>query len=88
MLIVGSLALFLLTGPLRFKATVPGKIVGVVQGTGITTVIVCVLAGEGWLERVAGVLFPALGAGFSAIIVSQFVIGLRHIRRRAVCVES
>jgi cardiolipin synthase len=88
MLFLGSFVLFLLTGPIRFRSTLPGKVVGVVQATGITAVIVCAMVGRGWLERVSGVLFPVLGAGFASIILSQFVIGLRHVRERTVRVDS
>ena len=88
MLFLGTFLLFLFTGPMRIRATVPGKIVGLVQGTAVCIVIVCALSGGEWLERVAPVLFPILGVGFASIIVSQFVIGLRHVRaRKAVGVE-
>jgi phosphatidylglycerophosphate synthase len=91
MLIVGSLVLFLAVGPIRFKATIPGKVVGVVQSAGVILVIVCALAGGDWLERISPVLFPVLGLAFASIVVSQLVIGVRHVvstRRKAVEVES
>lgn len=83
MLIIGSVALFLAVGPIRFRSTIPGKVVGVIQAAGVTVLIVCVLAGRagaGWLDAVSPVLFPVLGVAFGAIIVSQALIGLRHIR--------
>lgn len=80
MLFVGSFALFLVAGPIRFKSTIAGKVVGVVQAAGIATVVVGAMSGGAWFERAEPVLFPLLGAGFTAVIVSQFVIGMRHVR--------
>jgi len=86
MLIIGSVVLFLAVGPIRFRSTIPGKVVGVVQAAGVTILIVCVLAaraggGErGWLDAVGPVLFPVLGVAFGSIVVSQALIGLQHIR--------
>jgi cardiolipin synthase len=93
MLIAGSFALFLATGPIRFRATIPGKVVGLVQGAGVVVITVCAMADRDWLDAVGPVVFPVLGAGFASIVVSQAVIGLRHIRstgtrRKAVEVES
>jgi cardiolipin synthase len=82
MLFAGSFLLFLLAGPIRFKATIPGKVVGVVQASAVTIVIVGVLSRAEWLERIEPVLFPLLGVAFSSIIISQLVIGLRHLRSR------
>jgi phosphatidylglycerophosphate synthase len=80
MLGVGSLFLSRTTGPLEFNATLPGKIVGVVQAAVVL-----------WLMRAAsqgadtvpggGPLFAFLGLGFVSIVVSQAIIGYRHIRR-------
>ncbi len=80
MLFVGSLILFLKIGPVRFKSTLPGKIVGLIQGGGVLVVVASALSGSGLLDRVSPVLFPVLGAAFVSIIVSQFVNGMRHLR--------
>jgi cardiolipin synthase len=90
-LIVGSLILFLTVGPIPFKATIPGKVVGLIQGAGVVMVIVSALAGRGWLDIVSPVLFPVLGTAFASIVVSQLVIGARHVlstRNKAVRVGS
>jgi hypothetical protein len=81
-LFVGSFLLFLIAGPIRFKATIPGKVVGVVQGSAVTVVIVGVLSRADWLARIEPVLFPLLGVAFASVIISQLVIGLRHLRSR------
>lgn len=81
MLIVGSFVLFLTSGPIRFRATIPGKIVGIIQGIGIIIVVCCVWRGADWLSDVAPVLFPVLGLVFAGIIVSQAIIGYLHLRR-------
>ena len=83
MLIVGSFILFLVAGPIPFKATLPGKIVGVLQGLGAMVIMACVLAGIDWQESVGRFLFPLLGLNFASIVVSQAVLGIRHIRRVA-----
>lgn len=81
MLFAGSVGLFLATGPFRFNATVPGKIVGVVQAACASLVIAGAMAG-GLDARTEGVLFAFLGIGFASIVISQAVIGWRLIRRR------
>jgi cardiolipin synthase len=83
MLIVGSFVLFLATGPIQFKATVPGKIVGIIQGFGIIIVVWCVWRGADLETDVAPVLFPVLGLVFAGIVVSQAVIGYLHVRRHS-----
>jgi hypothetical protein len=94
MLIAGSFVLYLATGPIRFRSTLPGKVVGLVQGTGIVVITVCAMSGRAWLDTVGRVAFPVLGAAFASIVVSQALIGLRHIRsaartrRKVVEVES
>ena len=80
MLIVGSFVMFLVVGPIRFKATPAGKVVGVVQALGVLAVVACVLVGPATLEAAAPVLFPVLGVAFGAVIASQFVIGYRNRR--------
>jgi cardiolipin synthase len=81
MLIVGSFVLFLATGPIQFKATIPGKIVGIIQGIGIIIVVWSVWRGTDWETDVAPVLFPVLGLVFASIVVSQGVIGYLHLKR-------
>jgi cardiolipin synthase len=81
MLLVGVLGLYLAFGPRPLPATVPGKIVGVVQSAGACLLIAG--AGAGGLPAAAeGVLFAFLGIGFASIVVSQAVIGWRLVRRR------
>lgn len=82
-LILGSFVLFLVVGPIQFRATLPGKIVGVLQAVGIIIIIGCTWRGIDWERNVAPVLFPCLGFFFSIIVVSQLTLGYRHVRRRA-----
>jgi cardiolipin synthase len=81
MLIVGAFVLFLATGPIDFRATIPGKIVGVLQAIGIIIIVWCVWRGMDWERDLAPVLFPILGLIFASIVVSQAIVGLRHLRR-------
>lgn len=81
MLIVGSLVVFLATGPIRFRATIPGKIVGVLQGIGIIIIVWCVWRDLEWEQDIAPVLFLLLGLVFATIVVSQAIIGYRHLKR-------
>ncbi len=80
-LLVGSLLIRLLATPFAFKATVPGKIVGVVQAAGACLIVAGAMAGglDPVTERV---LFAFLGIGFASIVASQAVIGWRLVRRR------
>jgi hypothetical protein len=80
MLIVGSLLLFLTVGPIRFKATIPGKVVGLVQAVAISFIIGYSLSGTDWLDPIMPIRYPVLGVCFGAIIVSQAFIGVRHVR--------
>jgi len=80
MLIVGSFVLFLATGPIRFRATIAGKIVGIIQGIGIIIVAWGVWRGNDWQTGIAPVLFPVLGLVFASIVVSQGIMGYLHIR--------
>lgn len=82
MLLVGSLALFLAIGPFTLKATLPGKVVGVVQATAASIIIAGVMAG-GLSEGTKRVLFAFLGIGFASIVASQAFIGWQLVRRRA-----
>ena len=80
MLILGSFLLFLVVGPVPFRATLPGKIVGIVQGFGALLVIGCLLWDRPLLERIGPALYVVLGLVFASIIVSQLILGLRHVR--------
>jgi cardiolipin synthase len=80
MLLVGSLVLSLAAGPIEFHATGPGKVVGVVQAAGAAWIMVAA-AGGPVPAPADGPLFAFLGLGFASIVVSQAVIGWRHVRR-------
>jgi phosphatidylglycerophosphate synthase len=80
MLCVGALVLSRTSGPMEFRATVPGKIVGVVQAAGVLW-IMHAAAGEAGRVPGDGALFAFLGIGFLSIVVSQAIIGYRHVRR-------
>jgi len=82
MMLVGSLVLFLATGPIEFRATVPGKVVGVVQTVGTVWIMVAAAGGKAGPAR-DGLLFAFLGLGFASIVVSQAFMGWRYIRRVA-----
>jgi phosphatidylglycerophosphate synthase len=80
MLLAGSLGLFLATGGIEFRATTPGKVVGVVQAAGAAVL----MAGAGGVRvppAVRGALFAFLGLGFASIVVSQAYLGRMHWRR-------
>jgi phosphatidylglycerophosphate synthase len=80
MLCGGSLFLARVVGPIEFRSTLPGKIVGVVQAAGVLWIL-----GAAALGRVptpaSGPLFAFLALGFVSIVVSQALIGYRHVRR-------
>jgi cardiolipin synthase (CMP-forming) len=78
---VGSLLIRVLATPFTFKATLPGKIVGVVQAAAACLIFVGAMAG-GLGPRTERVLFAFLGIGFASIVASQAVIGWRLVRRR------
>ena len=80
MLLAGSLGLFLATGGIEFRATTPGKVVGVVQAAGVAVL----MAGAGGARispAVREALFAFLGLGFASIVVSQAGLGWMHWRR-------
>jgi phosphatidylglycerophosphate synthase len=81
MLIVGSYALFIVVGRFEIRATIPGKIVGVVQAACAIAIMVGAFAFSDEWARFSPVLFALLGLGFASIIVSQLVIGTRHLVR-------
>lgn len=82
MLLLGSLVLTVAAGPVTYRATVPGKVVGVVQAAGAAVVMAGARTG-GLEPGPAGTVFAVLGLGFASIVVSQGVIGWRHIRNTA-----
>lgn len=79
MLGVGSLILTRASGPIDFHSTVPGKIVGVVQAS--VALWIMVRAARGVATPAGGPLFAFLAVGFVSIVVSQTVLGYRHVRR-------
>jgi phosphatidylglycerophosphate synthase len=79
MLGVGSLILTRASGPIDFHSTVPGKIVGVVQGS--VALWIMAWAARGVATPAGGPLFAFLAVGFVSIVVSQTVLGYRHVRR-------
>jgi cardiolipin synthase len=80
MLGAGSLGFYLATGPLEFRATVPGKVVGVIQALG-AGVLMASAGGVGLSAAAREVLFASLGLGFASIVVSQAVLGWTRLRR-------
>jgi cardiolipin synthase len=81
MLIAGSFLFFLLVGPIEFRATLPGKIVGVLQAIGVSAIVVALALDPGVVAPMGRVLYPFLGLCFASIVVSQAVIGVRQRRR-------
>ena len=82
MLILGSFLFFLVVGPIRFRATIPGKVVGALQAGGISAIVLALVAGPGHLERLGTWLFPFLGLCFASIVVSQAIFAVRERRLR------
>jgi cardiolipin synthase len=80
MLGAGSLALARVAGPVEFHATLPGKIVGAAQAAGALWIMRAAWRGREETIR-DGPLFAFLGLAFASIVVSQAVIGYRHVRR-------
>lgn len=79
-LAVGSFILTRTIGPVDFKSTVPGKIVGVVQA--LVALWIMIWAARGVRPAPAdGPLFAFLAVGFVSIVLSQAVIGYRQVRR-------
>jgi cardiolipin synthase len=83
MLITGSMLIFFTVGPFEFKATRVGKIVGVLQAAAVIMIIVFTLSGAEWQSTAGAILFPFLGTIFGAVIISQLVLGMRHVRKGA-----
>ncbi len=59
-LLVGAAVLHFAIGPLKFKATPAGKIVGVLQAAAGILIIILSQTHEGWCEEFGGVLYPFL----------------------------
>jgi phosphatidylglycerophosphate synthase len=79
-LFVGSLALARWVGPLRFRATPVGKIVGVLQGAAAIMILVIARYRAQLIDTIVVTLFSFLGVIFVSVIVSQVIIGVRHLR--------
>jgi len=79
-LAVAALVLTRTTGPVDFSSTIPGKIVGVVQGAAALWIMAWAARGVRPIPG-GGPLFAFLALGFVSIVVSQTVIGYRHVRR-------
>jgi cardiolipin synthase len=71
-------------GPVDFTSTVPGKVVGLVQAGAALWIMLWAARGVHPAPG-SGPLFAFLAIGFVSIVVSQTVIGYRHVRahRRA-----
>jgi len=79
-LAVAALVLTRTTGPVDFSSTIPGKIVGVLQGAAALWIMAWAARGVRPIPW-GGPLFAFLAVGFVSIVVSQTVIGYRHVRR-------
>lgn len=80
-LFAGCVILFLSPNPPRIRATTVGKIVGVLQGVAGIMILILAATGTEWQETVGVALFPFLGMVFGTVIVSQLLIGYRHLAR-------
>jgi len=65
---------------LDFSSTIPGIIVGVLQGAAALWIMAWAARGVRPIPW-GGPLFAFLAVGFVSIVVSQTVIGYRHVRR-------
>jgi cardiolipin synthase len=79
MLLAGSAVLTVAVGPIAYRATIPGKVVGVLQAAGAGLIMWGARTG-GLEPGRAGVVFAVLGLGFASVIVSQGFIGWWHVR--------
>ena len=79
-LVVGSFILTRVWGPVDYSSTVPGKIVGVIQASAALWIMAWAARGVHPAPG-GGPLFAFLAVGFVSIVVSQTVIGYRHVRR-------
>ncbi len=82
-LFVGGYLIFRRVGPMRFSATVVGKIVGVAQAAVAILTLVVAAAGVQPDPIAAQGVYAFLGMVFGSVIVSQLVIGIRYVRKEA-----
>lgn len=80
-LLAGAAVLRITVGPLKFKATPTGKIVGVLQAVAGILIIILSQTDIEWRARFGAGLYPFLGVIFGSVIVSQLIIGVRHIKK-------
>ncbi|MFH1755049.1 MAG: CDP-alcohol phosphatidyltransferase family protein [Candidatus Latescibacterota bacterium] len=88
MLFVGSTILFFTHGPLKIRATVVGKIVGVLQASVAILIVGFGLSGISTGFNIERYLFLFLGLIFCSVIVSQLVLGVRVIHKGSVKIGS
>jgi cardiolipin synthase len=88
MLFAGTAILFFTKGPLQFRATPVGKIVGVLQACAVILLVAFALGGIEMDPAAENALFACLGLIFCSVIVSQLVIGLRILTKRRARVGS
>lgn len=77
----GSLALHFAVAPIRFRATLVGKIAGVLQWAAAAAIMGMTAMGLEWREDVGRFLYPLLAIVFGSVIVSQGIAAVRHIER-------
>ncbi len=82
-LVVGSVLIFFAAGPINFRATAAGKIVGILQASAVIIILLSMLGGGLLLSAIGKVLFPALGMGFFMVIVLQTLIGWKLLKTKA-----
>jgi phosphatidylglycerophosphate synthase len=82
-LFAGCAALFFIKGRFKIRATPVGKIVGVLQGLAGIMILALASSELQWQDTIGVTLFPFLGIIFGSVIVSQLLIGVRHIRKGA-----
>ena len=87
-LFLGTAIMFFKYGPLEFKATPAGKIVGVLQALAVIMIVVYTVLGGDVRPVLGRYLFPLLGLLFGAVIVSQLMLGIRMIKSRTVQIGS
>lgn len=87
-LLAGTVIFFFKYGPLEFKATPVGKIVGVLQALAVIMIVTYTVMGGDAGTVLGRYLYPLLGLLFSAVIVSQLWLGIRMIKSRTVQVGS
>jgi cardiolipin synthase len=87
-LFLGTVIIFFKYGPLEFKATPAGKIVGVLQALAVIMIVVYTVLGGDVKLALGPYLYPLLGLLFGTVIVSQVVLGLRMIKSGMVQIGS